>query len=81
MSRTKYHKQLKKKNNRESQSTLSTIDQNALLQSKVFEQAITSMGDTIEVMDLRRGQKVIKTEILENKRGLLDCKKTEEMNS
>ena len=38
--------------NKESYSTQSKTGQNALMQSKVFEQAINIMGDTIEDMDI-----------------------------
>ena len=34
--------------NKESYSTQSRIGQNALIQNKVFEQAINIMGDTVE---------------------------------
>ena len=54
--------------------------QNRLIQSKVFEQAIYIMGDTIEDMDIEIEQKDNKIEPLENKIGLPDCKVIEEMN-
>ena len=63
---------------KESYSTQSKIGQNALIQSKVFEQAINLMGDFIEDMDIEIEQKD-KIEFLENKIGLPDCKVIEEM--
>ena len=65
--------------NKESYSTQSKIGQNALIQSKVFEQAVNIMGDTIEDMDIEKEQKD-KIEFLENKIGLPDRKVIEEMN-
>ena len=40
------------KHNKESYSTQSKKNQNALIQSKVVEQAVNIMGDTIEDMDI-----------------------------
>ena len=68
------------KYNKESYSTQSKIGQNALIQSKVFEQARNIMGDTIEDMDIEIEQKDNKMEFLENKMDLPDCKVIEEMN-
>ena len=68
------------KYNIESYSTQSKIGQKALIQSKVFEQATNSMGDTIEDMDIERQEKDNKIELLENKIGLPDCKVFDEMN-
>ena len=56
------------------------LGQNALIQSKVFEQAINRMRDTIEYMDIEIEQKDNKIESLENKIGLPDCRVIEEMN-
>ena len=41
----------------QSYATQSKIEQNALMESKVFEQAINVMGDTIENMDKEKEQK------------------------
>ena len=56
------------------------IVQNALIQSKIFEQAINMMGDTIEDMDIEIEQKDKKRELLENKIGLPVRKFIEDMN-
>ena len=61
------------KYNKESYLTQSRIGQNALIQNKVFEQAMNIMGDTIEDMDIEIEQKV-------NKIGLTDSKVIEEMD-
>ena len=66
--------------NKESCSTQSKIGQNALIQSKVLEQAINIMGDTIEDMDIEIEQKDNKMEFLENKIGLTESKIIEELN-
>ena len=66
--KTRYHKPLK--NIIKSYSTQSKIGQNALIQNKVFEQAINLMGDTIEVLDIEVEQKDNRIEFLENKIGL-----------
>ena len=55
------------KYNRESYSTQSKIYQNVLIQSKVFEQAIIIIGDTIEDMDIEIEHKDNKIEFLEKK--------------
>ena len=62
------------KYNKESYSTQSKLVQNALIRSKVFEQAINIMRDTIEDMDIEIEHKDNKIEFLENKIGLPDCK-------
>ena len=62
----KFHKQL---NNKESFSTRSQIVQNALIQSKVFKQAINIMGETISNLDLEIQQKDNKIQFLEDKIG------------
>ena len=49
--------QIIEKYNKESYETQSEEGQNALIQSKVFEQAINIMGDTIEDMDIEMEQK------------------------
>ena len=59
---------------------LNQKSQNALIQSKIFEQATNMLGDTFEGMDIERERKENKIEFLENKRGLPDCKVIEEMN-
>ena len=68
------------KYNKESSSTQSKIEQNALPQNKVFEQAINIMGDTIEDMDFEIEQKDNKIDFLQNKITLPDRKVIEEMN-
>ena len=78
-SKTKCHKPLKN-TKKESFSTQSKIGQKALIQSNFFEQAIKMMGDTIEDMDKETEQKDNKTEFIENKIGLPDCKDIEELN-
>ena len=69
-----------KKYNKESNSTQSKQGQIALIQNKVFEQAIKIMGDAIDDMDKEIEQKDYKVEFLENKLGLPECKDIEEMN-
>ena len=69
------------KYNTESYSTETKPGQKTLLQSKVFEQAITFTRETIEDMDIKREQKDNKIELLENKIGFPDCKVIEETNS
>ena len=76
--KTRYHKPLK--NIIKSYSTQSKIGQNALIQNKVFEQAINLMGDTIEVLDIEIEQKDNRIEFLSNKIGLPDSKVIEETN-
>ena len=68
------------KYNIESYSTQSKLGQNALVQSKVFEQAKNILPDTFENMDFEIKQENNITEFLENKTGLPDCKVIEEMN-
>ena len=66
------------KYNEESFSNQPKLEQNALIQSKVFEKAIIIMEDTIEDMDIEVEQKGSKIDFLENKRGLPDTKAIEE---
>ena len=73
-----YFKQLK--NIIESYTTQSKIAKNALIESKVFEQAIEIMGDTIGGMDIEIEQKDNKISFLEIKIGVTDDKVVEEMN-
>ena len=68
------------KNNKESFSTKSQFGQRALYQSKVFKQAKNLMGETISDMDREFGQKDNKLQFLEVKKGIPDCRVTEEMN-
>ena len=68
------------KYNKESFSTRCHIGQIALLQSKVFKQAINIMGETVSDMDVEREQKVNKIPFLEDKIGIQDSKVIEEMN-
>ena len=53
-------------------SIQSKIGQNALVHSKVFEQALNIMGGTIENMDIEIDRTDNKIEILENKIRLPD---------
>ena len=73
--------QTAEKNNNESFSTRSQIGQNALIQSKIFKQAIEIMGDTIDDMDIEIEQKDNKISFLEKKIGVTDDKILQEMNS
>ena len=66
--------------NKESFSTRSQIGQNALIQSKVFKQAVNIMGETISDMDMEIEQKDNKIQFLETKMGMPDSKVIEEMN-
>ena len=68
------------KNNKVSFATQSKIGQKALIQSKVFEQALSILGDNIEDMDMEKEKKDKKTEFSEDEIGLPDCKVIEEMN-
>ena len=70
--KTKKHIPLK--NAIKNHPTQSKIGQNTLTQNKVFEQALTIIGDTIEDMDIEIEQKDNKIEIFELKKGLPDCK-------
>ena len=67
------------KYNKESFSTRSQIGQNALIQSKVFKQAINIMGETISDMDIEIKRRDNKIQFLENKIGITDSKVIEEM--
>ena len=62
------------KRNKKSFATQTKIGQNALIQSKVFEQAVNIMGDTIEDMDVEIEQKVKQIEYLEKLLGLPNSK-------
>ena len=68
------------KYNKESFSTRSQIGQNALIQSKVFRQAINIMGETISNRDMEIEQRDNKKQFLEDKIGIPDTKVIEEMN-
>ena len=78
-SRTTFSETIEK-NNEESYTTQGKKSQNASIQSKVIEQAINVMGDTIEDMVIEREQEDNKTEFLEIKIGLPDSKVIGEMN-
>ena len=65
--------------NKESFSTRSQIGQKALIQSKVFKQAINIIGETISDMDIEIEQKDNKVQFLEDKLGIPDSKVIEEM--
>ena len=67
------------KHNKESISNRSQRGQKALIQSKVFKQAINIMGETISDMDIELEQKDNKTQFLEDKIGRPDSKVVEEM--
>ena len=67
------------KHNKESISNRSQRGQKALIQSKVFQQAINIMGETISDMDIELEQKDNKTQFLEDKIGRPDSKVVEEM--
>ena len=67
------------KYNKESFSTRSQIGQNALIQSKVFKQAINIMGETISDMYVEIEPKDSKIQFLEDKIGIPDSKVVEEM--
>ena len=68
------------KYNNESFSTRSQKGQNALIQSKIFKQAIEIMGYTIDDMDIEIEQKDNKISFLEKMIGVTDDKIVEEMN-
>ena len=68
------------KYNKESFSMRSEIGQNALIQSKVYKQAINIMGETISDMDMEIEQKDNKIQVLEDKISIPDHKVIEEMN-
>ena len=68
------------KYNKESFSTRYQIGQNALIQSKVFKQAINIMGETISDKDMEIEQKENNIQFLEDKIGIPDFKVIEEMN-
>ena len=67
------------KYNKESFSTRSQIGQNALIQSKVFKQAINIM-ETISDMDVEIEQKDNKIQFSEEKVGIPDSEVIEKMN-
>ena len=56
------------------------MDQSALFQFKVFEQAINVMGEIISDIDIELEQKDNKLQFLEDKKGTPDSKVIEEMN-
>ena len=68
------------KYNKESFTTRSEIGQNALIQSKVFKQAISIMGETISDTDIEIEQKDTKLQCLEDKIRIPDSQVIEEMN-
>ena len=68
------------KDNKESFSTRSQIGQYALIQSKVFKQAISIMGETMSDIDMEIEQKYNKIHFLEDKIGIPNSKVIEEMN-
>ena len=68
------------KYNKESFSTRSQIDQNALIQSKVYTQAINFMGETISDRDIELEQKDNQIQFLEDRIGTSASKIREEMN-
>ena len=72
--------QTAEKYNKESYSTQLKKGQNALTQSKVFEQAVNIMGVTIEDMDIKIEQKDNNIQFLGKTRKLPDYKVIEEMN-
>ena len=72
--------QIIEKYNEESYPTQAEIRQKASIQSKIFEQAINNLGDTIEDLDEEMEKKANKIEFSENKVGLPDRKVIEEMN-
>ena len=57
----------------------SKIGQNALIQSKVFKQAINIMGETISDMDIELEHKDNKIQFSESKIGTPDSKYVKEM--
>ena len=80
---TKIHDEISQtveKYNIESISTRSQIVQNALIQSKIFKQAIEIMGDTIHDIDIEIEQRDNKISFPENKIGVTDDKIVEEVN-
>ena len=66
--------------NKESFSAISQKSQNALLQSKVFEQSINIMGKTLSHMDIEINQKGNKIKFLKDKTGKPVSKTVEKMN-
>ena len=68
------------KYNTESFSTRSQKGQNALIQSKVFKQAINIVGETISDMDIEKEQKDNKIHFFEENIGIIDSKNVEQMN-
>ena len=63
--------------NKKSFAAQSKVGKNDLIQSKVFEQAIQTMGEIIGDMDIDLEQKDIKISFLENKIGTTDDKVVE----
>ena len=68
------------KYNKESFSTRSQIGQNAIIQKKVFKQALNIIGETISDMDIELEQKDNKIQFSQGKIGIPDSKVVEEMN-
>ena len=68
------------KYNNQSYPTKSILGKNALIQSSIYKEAISIMGDTIINMDVEIEQKDNKISFLENKIGVTDDKVIEEMN-
>ena len=68
------------KYNNQSFATKSILGKNALIQSSIYKEAISIMGDTIIDMDVEIEQKDNKISFLENKIGVTDDKVKEEMN-
>ena len=68
------------KYDKESFSTRSQVGRNALIESKIFKQAINSMGETISDMDMEIEQKDNKIQFLEDKIGIPASKVIEEMD-
>ena len=68
------------KYNKQSFSTRSQICQNALIQSKVFKQATSIMGETISDIDMEIEQNDNKIHFLEDKIGIPKSKVLEEIN-
>ena len=69
------------KYNKESYSTQSKTGQSALIQSKVFEQAMNIMGDSIKDMDIEREDEDNKIEFLEDKIVIPDSKVLQEVKN
>ena len=68
------------KYNKETFSTRSQLGENAVIQSKVFKQAINNMGETLSDMDIEIEQKANKIQFPEDKMGIPESNVLEEMN-